>query len=104
MRHEVLTLAVPTSVASGAAQNVKHLESASVQFHGTGTLTFKLQGKISDGAGADSHDEWTDLEVAAATSRVVAIPQGITHVRVNVTAFTSGTFSAHIGGKNSRTD
>ena len=80
-------LAVPTSATQGAAVNVSDGEQLLFSLSGTFVATVQLQISLS-ASGSDWHN-WGDPLTAGGTVRV---PRGMARrVRVDVTAYTSGT-------------
>ena len=94
MRHDVIDLDCPTSVAAGAAKTIREHQLGSVHIYGSGSWTAQLQGKIGTGS------VWTNIGAAGtnAAAVIVAVPDGVTDLRINVTAFASGTAVAQYGG------
>lgn len=79
-----LALAIPTSVAAGAAKRVSGRYDKYVRIQGTFVATIRLQMSFDDGATWQNLDEFT-----APGGQFVTEP--CTHLRANVTAYTSGT-------------
>lgn len=99
MRNDQYTVAVPQSVAAGASQRVRDYVDGVVNFSGGGSWTAQLQGKVAGG-------DWANIGTAAtnAAAALVSVPNGVTDIRVNVTAYASGIPSAIYSGFLSRSD
>lgn len=87
MRYDKFTLAVPTSVAAGAAQSTPGCyEQCAVQIWGTFAATLAVEAS-SDGTNFSA--------VSSVTAPGwVSIPFAFKAIRINTTAFTSGTPNA----------
>jgi len=99
MRHDVLAIAVPQSVSAGAATNIaEHFEGV-VQITGSGSWTSQLQVSL-DGT------NWFNLGTAAtnAAPQLIAVTNGVKFVRMNTTAYASGTPVANYGGFYTRSE
>jgi hypothetical protein len=99
MRHDVLAVAVPQAVAAGAATKIEgHIEGV-VQITGGGSWTSQLQTSL-DGV------TWFNLGTAAtnASPQLIPVTNGVKFVRMNTTAYASGTPVANYGGYDSRTE
>lgn len=109
MRHEVYNLETPNSVAAGTAQPCEFLHEKTVQVFGTFVATVQIQARIAPPAGTTNND-WVNIGAPLMVPGLVPIadlngnPLAVTHVRANVTAFTSGDPQAVLGGFSSRTD
>lgn len=97
MRAVRTTLAIPTSVAAGAATDANEIVDKTVQISGTFVATIQLQGTI-DGS------VWNDLGDPITAATTVMVLGTFKAIRVNVTAYSSGTPVGHVSGLMSRTD
>jgi hypothetical protein len=98
MRFEPYDVAVPTSVAVGASQKCADLRDKFVQLKGTFTATVEWQVSMDGTTWANSSAR------AETTPGFVSIPETCAFIRANVTAFTSGTPTAILGGFSVRGD
>jgi hypothetical protein len=94
LRSVFLTLAVPTSVAPGTPQDVSNYLDKWVQIGGSFVATLSIEGSING----------TDFEVVSAVTAkgIVEIAPLFKLLRINTTAFTSGTPSATFVGRDQR--
>ena len=88
-----LALAVPTSVAAGAAMDVRQLADVWVQLSGTFVATIDFQVSFDHGT------TWSTVATRSAGD-VVEVPaaSAATHLRANTTGYSSGTPVAKVGG------
>ncbi len=82
-----------TSVAANAGVNVSDLESAVVWVVGTFVGTVKLQV-------SPDNTNWVDSGSSVTAPAMIAIPDGAKYARLNCTAYTSGTISGVITGRD----
>lgn len=86
------TVAVPTSVSTGLAQDVQDLVSIQMSLASVGTATYQIQVSYDKGTSFAQHGS----DVTA--SGEFSIPDAATQVRVKCTAYTSGTPVGAMGG------
>lgn len=108
MKKETRALNVPTSVLAGTAFVSDRFTGKLVQVYGTFVATLQLQGKVS---GDDAtHNNWVNIGSAVAAPALIPVTDAngyelnFTHLRVNVTAWTSGTPFAAFTGFDQRSD
>jgi hypothetical protein len=99
MRHDVLAIAVPQSISAGAATKIENHWEGVVQITGGGSWTSQLQTSL-DGS------TWFNLGAAAtnASPQLIAVTNGVKFLRMNTTAYASGTPVANYGGFDSRSE
>lgn len=85
------TIAMPVSVAAGAATEVRQFDGFTVYVASMGTATYQLQISV-DGS------TWVDEGSAVTAAGVVNVTKRAFWVRWNCTAWTSGTPTATIAG------
>lgn len=91
-----LALAAPASVSTGAAKGIADIVSAVVQITGIGTGTYQV--KVSfDGT------TFVNQGAALTADGSLAIPDAALAVRIQCTAYTSGTPAAAVAGVRSTT-
>lgn len=86
------TVAVPTSVAAGAGTSCANMTGAFVNMSGTFTATYQVQESFDGGT------SWVNKGSALTAAGAVAIDDAATAVRLNCTAYTSGTPVAGVVG------
>lgn len=91
---KVRSIAVPTSVAAGAATDVKDLTGLQATLAGTLSATYQFQVSYDNGTSFVNHG----TALTAAGIVATAIPDAATQVRWNCTAYTSGTPTSAIAG------
>lgn len=91
-------LAVPASVAIGAAVTVTNLRDLAVQLHGTFSATVTIEVSL-DGTNFAAAPGGADLTAPT----VVSLPFLAVAVRANTTVFASGTPAGTVLGDNPRT-
>jgi hypothetical protein len=96
MRREVLELDVELTAAVGDAQLCEILVDKWVQIGGTFTATVEIQITIN---GTD----WVTLGSYTAGD-ILEIPQNAQYIRVETTAYTTGTPTVTLAGRSARTD
>jgi hypothetical protein len=94
VRRQII-IEVKTSVAVGADQNVADLVDKWAQISGTFTATIDIEGSL-DGT------NWITL-MTISSAALLNIPQSLSHIRTNTTAYTSGTPSCILAGRDART-
>lgn len=99
-----IPLPVALDVAAGSAVNVRGLSNLWVQWHSDDdvTATVQLQGRIV--ADGETNSVWTDIGSAvtaagAPFTSLQEIPQNVTDLRANTTAYVSGTPKASVSGR-----
>jgi hypothetical protein len=96
-KQTIITLNVPASVAAGSAVNVEKLYYKTIIFSGTFTATLQVQ-LSNDGS------TWVTVGSNVTTASVVRVEEQSKHLRINTSAFTSGTPAASLAAINHRTD
>lgn len=87
-----------TSVATGAEVNVETLEAVMVVVGGTFVATYSVEGSV-DGTTFFALSDIHGNSLAGLTAGVAAqLPAGLKAVRLDVTAFTSGSVDGGVGG------
>lgn len=107
MAYRSVDLPIPLDAVPGAAVYVGDMTHLWIQWHSDDnvTATLQLQGKIT--TTDDAHDVWTDIGSAVAAagtalSSLLEVPQAVQYLRVNVTAYASGTPMASVGSRYAR--
>jgi hypothetical protein len=98
MRLDTLTLAVPSAVGNGVAQSVRDLREKYVQVDGVFAGSLDIEVSLNGG------NTFAKSAVALTAPGIRSIPEPATHVRVVMTALTSGAATAVITGFNARTE
>ena len=107
MRHDTMSMPLPTVAANGAPVDVRELVSVSVFAGKPGAnaplgVTGKIQGSVH------GIDQWIDIATLANADFVnglrTAIDPAFSKVRFVTATFTSGDAVLIVSGKNSRTD
>lgn len=88
---EGYALNAPAAVQAGTAFDARRLRGRLVQITGTFTATLGVEGSI-DGT------VWTGIGSAITAPGYRVVEDGWSYVRINTTAFTSGTPVAKLGG------
>lgn len=93
MARRSVVIPVPASVSTGAAVDIDLFDrDAMVLINGIGTGTYQIQYSMKSGV-------WHQLGVdITADGAPQTLPNGALQVRVNVTAYTSGTPTCHVAG------
>lgn len=91
-----LEFAVPQAVQAGASKDTEDLVEKTVQVLGTFVATLAIQGTV-DGS------TWGDIQTDITAPGLVQIPGTFRAMRINVTAYVSGTPRALLGARDSRT-
>lgn len=86
-----VAVAAPTSVAAGAGTSTANMQSAQVTVHGIGTGTYQVQESFDNST-------WINKGAALTADGAVAIDDAAIAVRLNCTAYTSGTPVAAVVG------
>lgn len=86
------SVAAPTSVAAGAGTSTANMTGAFVQVANIGTGTYQVQESFNGGT------TWINKSAALTADGAVAIDDAANAVRLNCTAFTSGTPTAVVSG------
>lgn len=94
-----LSLAVPTSVAAGAATAVGTLERKTVSLESVGTATYQVQISL-DTSATPAAASWQNEGTALTASGTLEITKPAAWIRVNCTAYTNGTPTGRIAGIN----
>ena len=97
MRAEFYPLTVPASVAIGAVFPCAQFREKWVHVHGTFVASMDIEGSMDD-------TNWFKVQTAVSTPSAVQVSPTIKSLRINVTAYTSGTPAAHFGGFLARAD
>jgi hypothetical protein len=92
MAKKSATVAAPTSVAAGAGTSTADLVSAFVQVASIGVGTYQVQQSFNGGT------TWVNKSAALTADGAVAIDDAANAVRLNCTAYTSGTPAAVVSG------
>lgn len=94
-------LAAPTSVAAGAAVDARSMERKTVVVEGTFTATYQVQISL-DLANPPGSTTWvnegTAITNGTGTGGSVEVGKPCAWVRLNCTAYTSGTPTARLSG------
>lgn len=98
MRFSPRDLAVATSVAAGATQDVRELVNKTVQVWGTFTATVQVEGRAKTTA------TWLPIGAPLTAPGFVDVPQTLAEIRLNTTAFTSGVPLAALAAYDSRSE
>lgn len=98
MRLESYALNVPGTATAGLQQAVGHMREKYVQV--AGTFVGSLDVEVSLDGGNNFFVSLTGITGPT----IKSIPEPATHIRVNVTAFSSGTPVVTLNGYNIRTD
>lgn len=96
MRGEFYTLEAKASVAAGTAFPCADLTEKAVQIAGTFVGTLAIEGSV-DGS------TFTTITAGITTGGRFKIDEQMKLIRINTTAYTSGTPTATLSGKNART-
>ena len=96
MRFESFGVEAPVSISIGSAQNVEELGSLAAQVSGTFVATMQLEGSL-DGS------TWNTIIADITTTGFHAIDPILKAVRINTTAYTSGSPVVIVAGHNVRT-
>jgi hypothetical protein len=91
------TLAAPVSVAAGAATAVGTLERKTVSVEGTFTATYQVQISL-DTSASPAATSWQNEGAALTTAGTLEVTKPAAWVRLNCTAYTSGTPTARVAG------
>lgn len=92
MRHHSLPLNAPVTVSIGTAQLVRDLQEKWVQVGGTFVATMNLQVSLDNGV------NWFSIATGLNAAGLTQVLHPATHVRVQTTAFTSGTPQVTLAG------
>lgn len=95
MRTEPQQLNVAVTVAPGDPLRVDRFRDKTIFVGGTFTATLRIQGSL-DGS------TWADLTADITTPSILQLPQTVEQIRVNTTAFTSGTPAVWFDGFDAR--
>lgn len=90
-------LACPASVAAGAPQDMSGFSNATVSIESIGTSTHQVQISL-DFSNPPASASWQNEGAALTASGTLAITKPCAWVRINTTAFTSGTPIARLAG------
>lgn len=93
-------LAVPVSVAAGAACDVSAMERKSVAITASGTATNQVQISL-DPTNPPAAASWVNEGTALTADGTLEISKPCAWIRVNTTAFTSGTPVGYVAGLTS---
>jgi hypothetical protein len=91
------TLAAPTSVSAGAATAVGTLERKTISIEGTFTATYQVQISL-DTSATPAAASWQNEGAALTTAGTLEVTKPAAWVRLNCTAYTSGTPTARVAG------
>lgn len=83
-------LAVPTSVAAGSPVDCRAVEAKTVAITGTFTATYQVQISC-DPSDSPASTSWTNVGSALTAAGNLFVQQPCTWLRINCTAYTSGT-------------
>lgn len=86
------SVAAPTSVAAGAGTSTGNMTGAFVQVADIGVGTYQVQESFNGGT------TWINKGAALTADGAVAIDDAANAVRLNCTAYTSGTPTAVVAG------
>lgn len=92
-----VALDAKNSVAAGTAQRVDEHIDKWIQMTGTYTASIDLEVTL-DGS------TWTKIATALATGSITEIPQNCRAIRLNTTAFTSGTPACTYRAREARSE
>jgi len=90
-------LAAPVSVTAGAANDMSGFSSATVSIEGTFTATYQVQISL-DNSASPASASWQNEGAALTAAGTLAITKPCAWVRLNCTAYTSGTPTARLAG------
>lgn len=90
---------VPVSVAAGAAISVGNLERKTITLESVGTATYQVQISLDTG-NAPAAASWQNEGAALTASGSLEITKPCAWLRLNVTAYTSGTPTLRVAGIN----
>lgn len=96
MRYESYPLEVPASVASGAALDVHDLTDKTIAVSGTFAASIQIEGSL-DGS------TWIAIGAPISAPALVEVSATVAQIRASTTAYTSGTPSGIVAGRNRRT-
>lgn len=92
MGNDLKTIAVPVTVTAGAAVNVQHMGTKTVQVTGTFVATVQIQGSLDN-------VNWVNEGAAFTAPGKIDVTSRWAFMRANTTAFTSGTPAARLCGE-----
>jgi hypothetical protein len=90
-------IAVPTSVTNGAAVDTRAMEAKTISIEGTFTANYQAQISC-DPSDSPASTSWTNVGTALTAAGNIFIQQPCTYVRIQCTAYTSGTPVGRIVG------
>jgi hypothetical protein len=96
-KQTIIALNVPASVASGSAVNVENLYYKTIIFSGTFTATCQIQV-------SNDNSTWVKVGSDVTAASVVRVEEQSKFLRINTSAYTSGTPAASLAALNHRTD
>jgi hypothetical protein len=88
---------IPASVAAGAAIPVGSLNPVTVSMESNGTATYQIQISL-DNSGTPAAASWQNEGTALTAAGSLAITKPCAWLRVNTTAYTSGTPTLRVAG------
>jgi hypothetical protein len=96
---QFLSLTVPTSITAGAATAVGALERKTVSIESVGSATYQVQISL-DTSATPASSSWQNEGVALTASGTLEVTKPAAWIRINCTAFVSGTPTGRIAGIN----
>lgn len=92
MRNNTFPLDVKTAVAAGNSQRCQDLREKYIHFVGPFSATFSVEGSFDN-------TNWFTIQAGInAPGTLVAVPQPASSIRINTTAWTSGSPKALLAG------
>lgn len=89
-----------TATGASSAASVEALDVVCVAVTGTFTATYSIEGSIDGTNFAAASDIHGNSLAGLTAPTAVQMPAGYKQLRVNCTAFTSGTIESDVGGKD----